>query len=1034
MGLKAYTSTSLKNLARKLSEETKENNKSVFQPDFVVTPNNGLKKWLKVEIAEQNGIAANIQFLQMSQIASIIYRILGGKEEKKEVLSVLQLQWMLFDLMGRADFKKQFPLIAAYSGTEFQKRFALAGKVAVLFNKYQTFIPEKISDWKNNTDSLNENELWQEFLWTNLKNSIKDSFYTDIDSYEYIETKLKDALAVEELIKKLPVISIFNLNDLSAANIDLLFKISEFIQVNIYFFSPLPSLDFENLSNSLLKNWIGNQKTVLQNLRSRKIDITTIAGSSGEEPVTLLQKIQLDIKSDSDKSILTKENLKDESLIINSCFTANREVEVLYNFLVKTVTQGSSNSIGAKDIAVFCSDINKYSSSIKAVFDTAPYKFPYHIMDDSVSDTASPLLALESLLSIDTRWFKPEEVMHLLEYPAIRDRFEIKDVTMLRDLVNGANIRNGYTGEKVNETNLISWEHGLKRLMLGLCLSGEESFQQNGESYLLIDKTEGSTGYDLIRFRFFIKSLKENLENLSQPKKLEDWVEFVRTSIEFFLDTNSDIRMQELDRELANLLMVKDKVSEVIPLNTFFASLREILGGISSESSGLKRGITFCSTMPSRSVPFKIIALLGMNYDTFPRKTTNLSFDLLLNTEAAKMQDPKEKDKFFFLETLLAAENNLYLSFIGKDAKNNKERPPSSLIDELIDYIRVRYIGDRTKFTLKTEHPLHSFDSKYFDDALPELYTYLGKNGNLPAANIFRDSVPPIPEPDYIEVPIFKFVNFIKDPFKYYYNNTLGIYYRDEEELLSDEELFDLDTLQAWGIKNKLIRSEDLVVKNESRLEVVEDGQLPLSSLGVVLLNEINGETKKAQDRFLSITNGIKEEEYRLKLPKIEGILLTGTIGGIYGDKFIFNNVSKGEDKYRIAAFLQCLTLNASGNHVDLLYNSINNKSNVCKEIKSSDFRTKEANQLLSSLLKLLSDGSKKIVSFYPDMLKVLPDLIANPNDQEEIINVALDGNEYLSEYARIEWENNFFADMAKRDELVKNLKLINDHILLKFN
>lgn len=269
--------------------------------------------------------------------------------------------------------------------------------------------------------------------------------------------------------------------------------------------------------------------------------------------MTLLQKIQHSIKNDKDRSAFTPEDLQDESFVINSCFTANREVEVLYNFLVKTVTEDSSNSIGAKDIAVFCSDINKYSASIKAVFDTAPYKFPYHIMDDSVSDTASPLLALESLLSIDTRWFKPEEVMHLLEYPAVRDRFEIKDVAMLRDLVNGANIRNGYAGEKVNETNLISWEHGLKRLMLGLCLSGEEAFQQNGESYLLIDKTEGSTGYDLIRFRFFIKSLKENLENLSQPKKLEDWVEFIRTSIELFLDTDNDPRMQELDKELASL-------------------------------------------------------------------------------------------------------------------------------------------------------------------------------------------------------------------------------------------------------------------------------------------------------------------------------------------------------------------------------------------------------------------------------------------------------------------------------------------------
>jgi hypothetical protein len=89
---------------------------------------------------------------------------------------------------------------------------------------------------------------------------------------------------VEDLKTKLPVISIFNLNDLSITNINLLVNVSEFIQVNIYFFSPLPNLDFENLNNSLLKNWIGNQKMLLQHLKSKNIDIINIAGSAEENP------------------------------------------------------------------------------------------------------------------------------------------------------------------------------------------------------------------------------------------------------------------------------------------------------------------------------------------------------------------------------------------------------------------------------------------------------------------------------------------------------------------------------------------------------------------------------------------------------------------------------------------------------------------------------------------------------------------------------------------------------------------------------
>lgn len=1032
MSLKVYTSTSLKDLAQKLSEETKENNKNVFQPDFIVTPNNGLNKWLKVEIAEQNGIAANVQFFRMAQVSTIIYKILGGKKENKEELSFEQLQWMLFDLMGADDFSKAFPEIANYFGSDFQKRFALAGKVSELFNKYQTFIPEKITDWQNTKDETNENEIWQEYLWSKLKAGIKDSFYTEIETNEYVNEILKDSAAQKDLNKKLPVLYLFNLNDLSTANIDLLLNVSRYIEINIYFFSPISNMDFNNISNSLLNNWIRNQKTILQYLKSQNVEVISIGKRVSAEASTLLQKLQKDITHNTEQSVITEKDLKDESLVVNACYTPNREVEVLYNFLVKTVISDKSNSIGAKDIAVFCTDITKYSASIKAVFDTAPYKFPYHIMDDSGSDTASPLKALESLFSIDTRWFKPEEVMHLLEYPSVRNRFEITDVALLRKLVNAANIRNGYTGEKVNETNLISWEHGLKRLMLGLCLSGDESFPINGDSYLLIDETEGRSGYELIRFRFFTKLLKEHLENLSDIKELEDWVEYIRTSIDLFLDTDKDPRMQELDKELAGLLAIKSKVKEAIPFNTFFACLREILAKIGDETTGLKKGITFCSTMPSRSVPFKVIALLGLNYDTFPRKGTNLSFDLLTNTAAAEIIDYKEKDKFFFLETVLAAENKLYLSYIGRDSKNNKERPPSSLIDELKDYLRLKYTGDRNKFPLITLHPLHSFDSKYFDDTLPDFYTYLGKNDNGPGVDFFRRTDPPENIPLVTEVPVFKLINFLKDPFKYYYNTTLGIYYSDEDELLSSEELFDLDTLQAWSIKSKLVKSADLLENDKLRLEAVEKGEIPLAGLGQVMLKEINEKAKPARDRYLEETKGIPETEWPVDIPVISGILLKGVINGVYSDKFIYCNVSSGEIKYKIAAFIECLILNASGKQVDLYYNSIND-GNIIK-IKSNEFRTKEAKDLLKSVLTWFSLGGKKIVPFYPALTDVLPELLAEPDKREEIIDSALSEDGYLSEYVNIEWVNYFFADKSNRDELTENLEFINTSILSKFN
>lgn len=90
---------------------------------------------------------------------------------------------------------------------------------------------------------------------------------------------------------------------------------------------------------------------------------------------------------------------------------------------------------------------------------------------------------------------------------------------------------------------------------------------------------------------------------------------------------------------------------------------------------------------PMRSIPFRIVAVLGLDYNSFPRKNDEVLFDLMNAEHRPGDRNNKESDKFLFLEAIMSAREKLYLSYLGQDSKTNVEKPPSSVIDSLIDYI-----------------------------------------------------------------------------------------------------------------------------------------------------------------------------------------------------------------------------------------------------------------------------------------------------------------------------------------------------------
>lgn len=100
----------------------------------------------------------------------------------------------------------------------------------------------------------------------------------------------------------------------------------------------------------------------------------------------------------------------------------------------------------------------------------------------------------------------------------------------------------------------------------------------------------------------------------------------------------------------------------------------------------LAGSVNFCTLMPMRAIPFRVVCLLGMNDGDYPRAQQPLDFDLMASDYRPGDRSRREDDRYLLLEALLSARDQLYVSWVGRSIRDNSERPASVLIGQLRDH------------------------------------------------------------------------------------------------------------------------------------------------------------------------------------------------------------------------------------------------------------------------------------------------------------------------------------------------------------
>jgi exodeoxyribonuclease V gamma subunit len=921
MALYHYTANDEQALVTCLAEKLNEQN-SVFTPQWIVCGHTATNNYVTEQLANKNGIAANIKFTQVIPLIEIIHYKLGLREERSKLIHNEQLVWYIEDELKQTGFQalNEANKVIEYIGNDSLKRFTLAEKIASLVSSYQEETPELISAWnKGEFHTQKEDEKWQAYIWK----ALKDRNASQLRDLTQFFQEIKDALQKEAYQNTLkthfPAIFFYGNLPYSKQVIDLLESLSEFIDVYVFrraFSTAETNPLVANLGTVLKRDrdlWEGSSITHLESKS------TTTDGKH-----TLFSALKQDLLHNTFPQLAYKKS--DDSLVIASSYSVSREVEALYHHLLHLFS--TNEALNAKDITVVVPDMETYAPVIKTYFDYAnkiDFKgdpetlIPYTMYDTSHRVYASPYAAIEALLHIEKERFTSKSVMKLLDFDFIREQFGFKDTAVLIRALDKANIRHGFTGDTELETHLVSWQYGLKRLIFGFCLppdTGKVDF--DGQAFYPVDEFEESDRLELMKLLTFIDRLNKWLEKREESKTLSEWIHFLeQETLDVFISeqTYDTSRLRRLFGQLTQL--VENNLNETYSFEVIRYYLVAALGNMDAGERIGYGGVRFVSPSIFLSVPAKVYAFLGLNSADFPRKVTKASFDLSQEDRLTKT----DYDKNLFLSVLLAAEEKVYFSYIGNATKDNSIIPPSSLLAELEAHLKDKLGMKNEKDTLILRHPLHSFNSRYNSENEPLLVNYdLSTNTAQEVIGSSKVLQPiHLPEKDGKKViPLRDLIGFIEDPVKHYFTKTLGIYMADRDIELAESELFELDGLQGWKVKDAFIQAA-LENGDVNEQEFKMKGDLPLSNIGSQKFEKLKEEVQPIfQDERLSNLLQNEREATTVQI-HLNDYILEGKVDGIYGDTLLFLTSSSDKAKYKIRALVNFYAAFLGGN-VDNLY------------------------------------------------------------------------------------------------------------------
>ncbi len=1050
MALHLITSNHLETLAGRLGGLLAAAPSDALRPEVVVAQSQGMARWLKLQLARQHGVCANVQFPFPEKFASDTFAAILDVSLDESRFSRDVLTWQLMRHLPNLLDEPAFASVRHYlrDRADTRRLFQFAARVANLFDQYLIFRPEMVREWDAGRDDHWQAQLWRAITAgapldhpAALQQRISEIFKTATGAADLAERFAKANLPSR--------IAIFGISALPPFHVHLFAALGQHLDVHLFLLQPTSEfwgdITTSREAGRVLRRakrgaadadafHLEEGNRLLASMGKLGRDFFGLIWGAGEwthaecfaEPgeATLLAAIQSDIlhlrnrgRDETPRMAMLPD---DDSLQVHSCHSPMREMEVLRDHLLDWFQTDST--LAPRDVLVMMPDIESCAPFIQAVFDAPEsegQRIPFSLADRSPRRHSHIIETFLSLLNLAGSRLGAPAVLAVLEAPPVRARFGFaeRDLETIRHWIQQTRIRWGRDGADRAKAGLPplaqnTWRAGLDRLLLGYAIAGQE--REMFGDILPFDEIEGESAVVLGRFAGFLERLFATLALCEQSHALRDWTTLLlRTLTDFFPgdDDAAEPEFRQVRIAIARLAKHQDQSGYEAPVNLAVV-LEQLTHDLAEDTFGsgfLAGGVTFCALKPMRSIPFKIICIVGLDDGAFPRATPQLGFDLMAEKPRRGDRSMRDDDRYLFLETLLSARQRLYLSYVGQSARDNSVRPPSVLVGELLDYVEqgfttasesssrreealtfdhrgARQAEDSSLLTsaataesaagsyelrmrLVRTHRLQAFSEDYFR-AGTGLFSYsaencragrerLGQRGG-PAA--FFSAPLAEPEPEWRTVDLNSLIGFFKNPAKFLLERRLGVKFTEGEAALDDREPFEIGGREKYQIEQEVL---ERVVAGEAPAQTAKllraGGSLPLGRAGEAALTALQRDAADFRERLARFAPDQPRPPFALDLA-LGAFQLTGRLDRLTTTGLLRFRCAKIKAADLLAVWIEHLAWNALRPAGDSLNSAV-----VAKDATFLFAPVADASAQLESLLALYWRGLRSPLKFFPE-------------------------------------------------------------------
>lgn len=410
---------------------------------------------------------------------------------------------------------------------------------------------------------------------------------------------------------------------------------------------------------------------------------------------------------------------KDKSLQIHVCHSILRQLEVLKEQVLYWLSQSTEEQPRSpQDILVIVPDLAELEPSIRSLFYSHTQILPIQMIGTHSFHTQQAWYSFVFRIRWQNQRFSIQQFSDWLYLAATQQYYglQVNDADRMIDLLEHAGFKRGFDQThlqqqlEAHDTDFrFSFEYALNRLAMGLaipelleCQTAYDTIishhHVNIKDFALIDKLL-LIFQDLHQHRDWLNHDKQSNVNVVTwlQRLLHEIDEWQLLGVEHLSSVRDVIKkydtMLSLSYHTQNIY--QQEKEPLYNLKYLNIPLGELLDEIEQqlqqhityhESTGT---MTFSQIGQMRPLAYPLIILLNLERGTFPARSQTPTFDLIQLCRS-QLGDRSRLDDHqgAFLDSLLLAQQELWLFYTGFDEESGETLEPSSVLQELINHLK----------------------------------------------------------------------------------------------------------------------------------------------------------------------------------------------------------------------------------------------------------------------------------------------------------------------------------------------------------